>query len=51
MNLVESDGMKNTSLSFLPVEPVTADQAVLPHALQQNRSAARDGIHKLTRAT
>jgi hypothetical protein len=49
MNLVESDGMKNASLSFLPVEPATANQAVLPHALQQNRSAARDGIHKLTR--
>jgi hypothetical protein len=49
MNLVESDGMMNTALSFLSVEPVTADQAVLPYALQQNRSTAHDGIHKLTR--
>src|SRR5580704_14117182 len=50
MNVVESDGMENTSLSFLPVEPGAANQAVLPHPLQQNRGAARDGVHKLTRA-
>jgi len=50
MNLVEPDRMSDTPLSFLPVEPVMADQAVFPHALQQNRSPTRDGIHKLTRA-
>jgi hypothetical protein len=51
MNLVEPEGMKNASLSFLPIEPATTDQAVLAHALQQDRGGAREGIHKLTRAT
>jgi len=43
--------MKNTSLSFLPVEPAAADQAVLSAPLEHHRGAAPNGINKLTCAT
>src|SRR5580704_15358515 len=50
MNVVESDRMENTSLGFLSAKPATPNQTILPHPLQQSRGAARDGVHKLTRA-